>query len=308
MRVSLLGAGAMGAGMVRSMRRAGHEVKVWNRSPARAQALASSGAVPTSTVSDAVAGADAVVTMLFDVDATLTVKDELTAAMGPDAVWIQSATVGDDGIQKVAEGVARIVDAPVLGTRKPAEDGTLVVLASGDPVLLARCRPVFETVGSRTVVVGDRPGPASALKLVCNSWVALLTAAVAQSVNFATALGVDPRLYLEAIDGGPTGAPYAQLKGAAMLNGDYAPSFAVDGALKDLHLMLEAASRTGFPPQLLAATRDLYQQVAADGRGGADIAAVAEAFTDSQSLCPPQRSRATAAPAERRAERRIHTT
>lgn len=279
MRVAVIGAGAMGAGMARSLRRAGHEVTVWNRDPARAQKLAPTGAVPAATVSAAVTGAQAVVTMLFDAAATLSVKDELTAAMEPDAVWIQSATVGVDGIRELAQDVPRLVDAPVLGTKKPAEDGTLVVLASGDPSLLARCRPVFEAVGSRTVVVGDQPGPASALKLVCNAWVALLTAGVAQSVQFARALGVDPRLFLEAIDGTPTGAPYAQIKGSAMVSGDYAPSFAVDGIRKDLDLIVEAAGRTGLAPQLLVVTRDLYARAAAAGRGGDDIAAVAEAFS-----------------------------
>ncbi|GAA1403877.1 NAD(P)-dependent oxidoreductase [Catellatospora coxensis] len=269
----------MGAGMARSLLRAGHEVTVWNRDPARARELAPAGAVPASTVAAAVTGAQAVVTMLFDAGATLSVKDELTAAMGPDAVWIQSATVGVDGIRELAQGVPRIVDAPVLGTRKPAEDGTLVVLASGDPSLLDRCRPVFEAVGSRTVVVGDMPGPASALKLVCNCWVALLNAGVAQSVQFARVLGLDPWLFLEAIDGTPTGAPYAQIKGAAMVSGDYAPSFAVDGIRKDLDLMVEAAGRTGLAPQLLTVTRDLYARASAAGLGDADIAAVVEAFT-----------------------------
>lgn len=269
----------MGAGMARSLRRAGHEVAVWNRDQARARALATTGAVPSATVSAAVTGASAVVTMLFDTGATLSVKDELTAALGPDAVWIQSATVGVDGIRELAQGVPRIVDAPVLGTKKPAEDGTLVVLASGEPSLLDRCRPVFEAVGSRTVVVGDRPGPASALKLVCNAWVALLNAGVAQSVQFARALGIDPRLFLEAVDGTPTGAPYAQVKGAAMVAGDYAPSFAVDGIRKDLDLMVEAAGRTVLAPQLLTVTRDLYARASAAGYGDADIAAVVEAFT-----------------------------
>jgi 3-hydroxyisobutyrate dehydrogenase len=278
MRVAVLGAGVMGAGMVRSLLRAGHDVAVWNRTAAKAEELSSAGAVAALSVKEAVTGADVVISMLFDAAATLAVKDELTAALKPGAVWIQSGTVGLAGISAIADGVTAIVDAPVLGTRKPAEDGTLVVLASGDPALIERCGPVFDAIGSRTVVAGDTVGPASALKLVCNSWVGVIMAGVAQSVQFARALDVDPRLFLSAIDGGPTGAPYAQVKGEAVLSGNYATSFAVDGAVKDLRLMVDAAAQVGFPTALLDTLRELYAQASAAGHGDADMAAVAESF------------------------------
>jgi len=279
MRVAVLGAGVMGAGLARTLLRAGHEVAVWNRTAAKAEQLSSAGAVAAQTVTEAVTGGDAVVSILFDTDAALAVKDELTAALKPDAVWIQSGTVGVAGIKAVAEGVTAIVDVPVLGTRKPAEDGMLVVLASGDPALIERCRPVFEAIGSRTVVAGDVVGPASALKLVCNSWVALIMAGPAHSTPFARALGVDPRLFLSAIDGGPTGAPYVQAKGDAVLSGNYDTSFAVDGVVKDVELMIAAAEQAGFPSALLNTLRELYTQASVAGHGDADMAAVAESFS-----------------------------
>jgi 3-hydroxyisobutyrate dehydrogenase len=279
MRVAVLGAGVMGAGMARSLLRAGHEVAVWNRTPAKAQALAADGAVATSTVSEAVTGADAVVSVLFDAEATLAAKPEIVASLAPEAVWVQCATVGVSGIDQVADGVAAFVDAPVLGTRKPAEDGTLVILASGDPAVIERATPVFDAIGSRTIVAGSEIGAATRLKLVCNAWVALLMAGVGQSVQFARALGVDPALFLSAIDGGPTGAPYAQLKGKAILSADYTTSFAVDGVVKDVGLMLEAAAETAFPPDLLQTVLNLYTRTAAAGHGPSDMAAVAEAFT-----------------------------
>jgi 3-hydroxyisobutyrate dehydrogenase len=278
MRVAVLGAGVMGAGMVGSLRRAGHDVAVWNRTASKAQHLADTGAVVAPTVTDAVTGADAVLTILFDTAATLAVKDELTAALAPGAVWIQSATVGADGIAAIADGVPAIVDAPVLGTKKPAADGTLVVLVSGEPGLRDRCKPVFEAIGSRTVVAGDTVGPASALKLVCNSWVAVTMAGIAQSMRFADALGVEPGLFLEAVGGTPTGSPYVQAKGSAILAGDYATSFAVDGVVKDVGLMIDAAGRHGFPADLLEAVRELYVRASAAGHGDADMAAVAEVF------------------------------
>ncbi|MFG1609245.1 NAD(P)-dependent oxidoreductase [Actinoplanes sp. NPDC049265] len=278
MRVAVLGAGVMGVGVVHSLLRAGHEVAVWNRTAAKAFDLASDGADPASTVEAAVTGADAVITILFDAGAVLDVKPAVVSALGPHAVWIQSATVGVAGIAAVADGVTAIVDAPVLGTRKPAEDGALIVLASGDPALIERCRPVFDAIGSRVVVAGTEIGAATKLKLVCNSWVTVLMAGIAQSVQFARSLGVDPALYLEAIADGPTGAPYAQLKGKAILSGDYTTSFAVDGVVKDVGLMVEAAAEAGFPPELLDTVLRLYTRTAEAGHGESDMAAVAEAF------------------------------
>jgi 3-hydroxyisobutyrate dehydrogenase len=278
MRVAVLGAGVMGAGMVKSLRRAGHDVAVWNRTAAKADELTSTGAVAAPTVTDAVTGADAVLTMLFDGAATLAVKAELTSALAPGAVWIQAGTVGVAGMAEIADGVAAIVDAPVLGTKKPAEDGALTVLVSGDPDLVKQCGPVFEAIGSRVVRAGDEIGKASALKLVCNSWVALVMAGVAQSVRFAEALGLDPRLYLEAIDGGPVGAPYAQVKGKAIMAGDYATAFAVEGVIKDTDLMIDEAERASFPTSLFEAVRRLFVEASDKGHGEADMAAVAEAF------------------------------
>lgn len=272
----------MGAGMARSLRRAGHDVTVWNRTKAKADPLAADGITVADSVAEAVTGADAVITMLFDTDATLAVCDELVSAAGPDTVWIQSGTVGPDGVQRIAGAAGRdILDAPVLGTKKPAEEGALVVLVSGVPALVERARPAFDAIGSRVVRVSEEVGDASALKLACNAWVATIMAAVAQSLALAEALGVDPRLFLEAIKGGPTDTPYAQLKGAAVLAGDFTPSFAVDGVVKDLGLMIDAARGARFPVELLAALRAPFERVSAAGHGEEDMSAVRLAFPGS---------------------------
>lgn len=279
MRVAVLGTGTMGAGMARSLLRAGHEVRVWNRTAGRAEPLADDGATVAPDVAAAVEGADVVLTVLFDTDAVVAVGTEAVAAMGPDAVWLQCATVGVEGIRRVQEvGGAQLLDAPVLGTRKPAEDGTLVVLLSGPEALREKAAPVLDAVGSRTVVAGDEVGAASALKLACNAWVALLTAGTAQSLALAGALGVDPALFLEAIEGGPVSVPYARLKGSMMLDGDLAPSFAVDGVVKDVGLMVDAARTTGVPTELLEAVRGLFAEASRQGHGADDMAAVRTVF------------------------------
>lgn len=269
----------MGAGMARSLRRDGHDAVAWNRTRSKAEPLVADGVTVADSVTGAVRGADAVITMLFDAAATLAVSEELLAALGTDSVWVQAGTVGPDGARRIAAPArGGMLDAPVLGTRKPAEEGKLVVLVSGPGPLIERARPVFDAIGGRTVVVGDEIGAASGLKLACNAWIGLITAGAAQSLALAEHLGVDPALFLRAIEGGPVDSVYAQLKGMAMLAGDYTTSFAVDGVVKDLGLMLDAVAGSEFPAELIAAVRARFQQAAAAGHGADDMAAVRTAF------------------------------
>lgn len=281
MRVAVIGTGLMGAGMARAMKRAGLLVTAWNRTRAKAEPLAEDGITVADTVADAARDADAVITILFDADAVLSVMPDLLPALGPNSVWLQSSTVGPEGIARIADKAAdgRLLDAPVLGTREPAEQGRLVPLISGDPRLIGRVRPVLDAIGTKTVVAGDRIGQGSALKLAVNAWLLSITAAVAQSVALARSLDLDPGLFLEAIDGGPANAPMAQLKGRAMISGDFAPSFELAGGAKDLHLIREAAE--GIDPRLLDAVRSLFDAAVGSGHGKEDIAAVYAALTPS---------------------------
>lgn len=283
--VAVLGTGTMGAGMARSCRRAGLEVRAWNRTRERAEPLADDGVHVCGSPEEAVDGADVVVVMLFDEGAVLDVMDAVGAAgaAGAGAVWLQSTTVGPEGAARVqaaarAHGVA-LLDAPVLGTKGPAGSGSLVHLVSGDPALVERARPALDAMSSRVVLAGDEPGAASALKLVCNAWVVSLNTAVAQSVAMAQGLGIDPQLFLDAVRGGPTDAGYAHVKTRAMVSGDYAPSFALDGVRKDLGLITDAAQDVGVDTRLLHALDALYADASAAGHGGQDMAAVREAFT-----------------------------
>jgi 3-hydroxyisobutyrate dehydrogenase len=283
MRAAVLGTGIMGAAMARSLAREGHDVAVWNRTRARADAVVADRIVAYDTPGEAVADADVVISVLFDEAAVLAVAEEVAGALGPDAVWLQAGTVGPDGMRRIAAavpGVAdRLVDAPVLGTRKPAEDGLLVVLLAGPEAARERAKPALEAIGSRTVVVGDEVGPASALKLVCNSWVASICAAIGQANAMAAALGLDPALFLEAIGGGPVDTPYAHVKGGLMASGAYdPPAFSVEGVVKDVELMVSAVEGTGFRDDLLRTLLGLYEDAERGGHGDHDMAAVRTVF------------------------------
>lgn len=268
--------------MARSMRRAGLEVVAWNRTRAKAEPLAGDGVEVADSVADAVAGADAVVTMLFDADAVLAVTKDIAVNLGPDAVWVQSATVGVHGIRRIADAAdgAALIDAPMLGTKEPAEQGNLVPIVSGNPDLIEKARPVLDAVGTKTVRAGDELGQASALKLACNAWIFALTAATAQSVALAERLGIDGAKFLEAIDDGPANSPYAQLKGKMMLAGEFTTSFGLDGGRKDLALIREAAETASVDPALVEAMVVLFDRAAEAGHGSDDIAAVFTAAAD----------------------------
>jgi 3-hydroxyisobutyrate dehydrogenase len=282
-QVAVLGAGIMGAAMARSLARAGHAVRLWNRTSEKARAAEQDGITAYDDVRSAVEGADAVVTMLFDLEAVLSVTPDLVAALGPEAVWVQASTVGPAGTARVREAAGevadRLLDAPVLGTRQPAEDGKLVALVSGPAAARAAVGPVLDAVAGRVVDAGEDLGAASALKLVCNSWVATVNTGVAQAIAFGSALGLPPAAFLDAVKGGPLDAPYVQLKGGLMIDEDWTtPAFPVDGVKKDLGLMLEAAEGAGLSPDLLRTLLAYYERTSAEGAGEADMAAVRQAF------------------------------
>jgi 3-hydroxyisobutyrate dehydrogenase len=281
MRITVLGTGTMGAGMARSCLRDGHEVTVWNRTAGRAAPLAEDGARVADSAVDAVREAEAVIVMLFDADAVLEVLAEISDDLG-DAVVLQTSTIGLDGTRRVGRfaeehGIA-VLDAPVLGTKKPAEDGTLVALVSGPQQARERVLPVLESYGGRVVDLGDEVGAASALKLAVNSWVAGVGALTAQAIALTRGLGLDGGLFLEAIGGGPSDSAFAQLKGRAMLAGDYSPSFAVDNVAKDLSLIAKAAEEAGVATGVVEAVLAAYREASAAGHGKDDMAAVYAAF------------------------------
>ncbi|MBF4575688.1 NAD(P)-dependent oxidoreductase [Frondihabitans sp. VKM Ac-2883] len=286
MKVTVLGLGIMGQGVAATLLREGFDVTVWNRSPGKASDLQATGASVAGTPREAVNDADVILSILFDADSVLTVFDEASSAVRDGSVWVQASTIGIDGTRRVtraaeAKGVS-LIEAMMLGTKVPAEKGALVMLAAGDAGLIEKASPVLEAMGSKTVVAGQAVGDGSALKLAANAWIASITAATAQSIALAEALGLDGDLFLQAIDGGASDTPYAHTKGATMLAHDYPAQFALDGLRKDVGLITEAASGAGVDVGLLTALSAVYAKASESGHGGDDIAAVYEGFAASR--------------------------
>jgi 3-hydroxyisobutyrate dehydrogenase len=277
-RVAVLGLGTMGAGMARSLLRAGLPVDVWNRTPERAAALAEAGAVAHADAADAVAHAGVVITILSEAAATRAVAVDagMLAAMAPGAVWAQMGTVGVAATEEFAGLVAAqrpdvlFVDAPVSGTRAPAEAGELLVLASGPERAKALLEPAFGAVGRATRWLGEA-GAASRLKLVMNTWLFFLIEGTAEVMALADAVGVDRAEVFDLVGTGRMGTAVAGGKARKMDSGDDSPDFALELAVKDLSLALDAAP--GRSLDVLAALRDRWQRLVDQDMGGLDMSA-----------------------------------
>uniref|UniRef100_A0A831X7N4 NAD(P)-dependent oxidoreductase n=1 Tax=Thermorudis peleae TaxID=1382356 RepID=A0A831X7N4_9BACT len=282
-RVAVLGTGIMGSAVARNLLRAGVEVRVWNRTPQRAEPLAREGIQIGESAAAAARDADFLITFLPDASVIEeVVRDGVLGALAPSGVWLQMSTVGIEGCERLgriaAESGIAYVDAPVLGTRQPAEEGTLVVLASGPEELRERCQPIFDAIGRRTLWLGPA-GMGSRLKLVTNNWISGLLGALAETLALAEAIGVDPDWFFEAIEGGPLDAPFVRVKGRMMVERRFEPSFSVRLALKDARLILEAAEGGGQPLEITEAVRSRYEEAIAMGHSEEDMSALFLAVT-----------------------------
>jgi 3-hydroxyisobutyrate dehydrogenase len=266
--VAVLGAGGtMGFPIARNIARAGMTVRAWNRSRDKAEPLAKDGAYVAGSPADAARGAGIVITMLADEDAVTAAMDGPDCALGvmagahradggrtggpaapQHALWVQMSTIGEAATKRCAELANRagvgFVDAPVLGTRQPAEERELVILGSGPQEARPRLQPVFDAIGHRTIWAGEA-GAGTGLKLVTNSWVLAVVEAGAETIALAEGLGLDPGLFFQAIEGGTLDLPYLRMKGKAMMQRDFTPAFQLKLAAKDAALVRQAAEDHG---------------------------------------------------------------
>ncbi|MFJ7294304.1 NAD(P)-dependent oxidoreductase [Streptomyces collinus] len=278
--VSVLGTGIMGAAMARNLARAGHTVHAWNRTRAKAQPLAAEGVRIADSPEQAVRDTDIVLTMLHDGPAALETMREAAPALRPGIAWVQSSTAGLDGVAELAafarEHGLLFYDAPVLGTRQPAEAGTLTVLAAGPVEGREKVTPVFEAVGARTVWSGEdgAEGGATRLKLVANSWVLAVTAAAGEALALSKALGVDPQNFFDLVAGGPLDMGYLRAKSDLVLEGRLTPpQFAVTTAAKDARLIVQAGAGHGVRLDVAEAAAARMERAAAQGHADEDMAA-----------------------------------
>jgi 3-hydroxyisobutyrate dehydrogenase len=276
--VAVLGIGTMGHGMAASVLRAGIPTTVWNRDPRATRNLAELGAEVAPTAEEAARRATIVVTMVTDADAVISIArdDGVLAALAPGAILVQMSTIGVAGIERVAAMVAKerpdviLLDAPVSGSKDPAEHGQLTIFASGPDDARPRVTPLFDALGHRTIWAGD-VGSGTRLKLVANTWLAFAAEAVAASVALARGLGLETERVVDALDGNPLLSPWQEAKLHRIAKDEFSAQFALSLALKDVRLAQEAADgRLG----TLACLADEWQQAVDHGLGHEDVTVV----------------------------------
>jgi 3-hydroxyisobutyrate dehydrogenase len=274
--VAVLGAGStMGSPMARHIARSGLTVRAWNRTREKCEPLVEHDIEIFDSVREAVDGATVILTMLADADAVIDAVEDAAASVGQDVVWLQMSTIGEVGTDRCldlaeAHGIT-LIDAPVLGTKQPADEGKLVVLASGPQSARDRVQPIFDAVGQKTMWVGDA-GAGTKLKLVANSWVLTVVEGGAETIAFAEGLGIDPALLFDALEGGALDLPYLRMKGKAIAERNFEPSFRLTLAAKDARLVEESAQRHDIDVPLFSTIRRRLAEGAKD-HGDEDMSA-----------------------------------
>jgi 3-hydroxyisobutyrate dehydrogenase len=281
--VAVLGIGAMGHGMAVSALRAGIPTVVWNRRPEVTRDLAQAGAVVAESAADAARRAAIVVTMVTDADAVVSIaRDQgMLAALAPGSIWAQMSTIGVAGIERVTAVVeaesqdVTLVDAPVSGSKEPAEQGALTIFASGPEKVRPRVAPLFDALGQRTIWVGPA-GAGSRLKVVNNTWLAFGNEALAMAVALAHRLGLATDTVIDALGPGPLVSPWQAAKLRRIATGEFSAEFGLSLALKDVRLALDAAGESR--SAALACLADEWQQAVDQGLGDLDLTVVIRAL------------------------------
>jgi 3-hydroxyisobutyrate dehydrogenase len=290
--VAVLGIGAMGHGMAASALRAGIPAIVWNRRVEATRDLAEQGADVAETAAEAVRRAAIVVTMVTDADAVISIaRDQgMLAALAPGAIWAQMSTIGVAGIDRVADLVTRersdviLLDAPVSGSKEPAERGQLTIFASGPDQARARVTPLFDAIGTHTIWVGDT-GAGTRLKLVNNTWLAFAAESVAASLALARRLGLHTETVAQALRPGPLVSSWQTAKLQRIADGEFSAQFALSLALKDVRLALEAAGDERLPTLACLATE--WQGAVDQGLGGQDLTVITRMLEQEAGRPPP---------------------
>ena len=282
--VAVLGAGNMAGAMVGTLRRSGFDVAVWNRTAARAEAVAEAhGATVAPTAASAAEGGDVVLSSLADDGAVLAtyLGDEGAASgCGPDQVVLEMSTIAPATVLRVGEAVASrgaaFLDAPVSGSVPTAEKGELTIMVGGDAAGLERARPVLDALAAKVFHVGGL-GAGATVKLAVNALVHAIDVGLSEALVLAERAGVDRSAAYDVFTAGAAAAPFVLYKRPAFEDPESAPlTFTLDLMAKDLELILSLAHEVAAPMGQAERNRELVERALAAGFSGRDMSSVAE--------------------------------
>jgi 3-hydroxyisobutyrate dehydrogenase-like beta-hydroxyacid dehydrogenase len=280
-RVGFLGLGTMGAPMAKNLKKKGFEVVVWNRTPARAEALKADGVEVAKSPAALAAQVDAFCTCVSDPAALMGVASEVFDTAKRGQLFIDFSTVSVETAVSLAERFGALgvdfADAPVTGSRGGAEKGTLVIMTGCSDATLARAMPLFQAVGEKVIHCGG-VGTGTQVKLAGNALIASMLQAFSEGLLLTKKAGIDPRKLIEVVQASGFRSPYYDFKGKALLERDFTTHFSIDLMHKDLSLFLDNAAKHKVPTPTAASLRETYNLARAAGLGERDITAVITAF------------------------------
>jgi 3-hydroxyisobutyrate dehydrogenase len=283
-KIAVLGLGAMGSRMAANLLKAGHELTVWNRTASAAEPLVKGGARQAETPRQAAEGAEFVMAMLRDDDASRQVwldpESGALVGMAERAVAIESSTLTPDWVRELGEQVASrglaLLEAPVSGSRPQAEAAKLIHLVGGDADTLARAKPLLDAMGAGVHHVGPL-GHGALVKLATNSLLGIQVTALAEIIGLLGRTGVDVEKALAAIAGTPVWAPVANYLTSTMVEDNFAPQFPVELIDKDFRYTLQVAGEDAAVPMIATAHRT-FQRAADQGLGEENMTAVVKLY------------------------------
>jgi 3-hydroxyisobutyrate dehydrogenase-like beta-hydroxyacid dehydrogenase len=280
MRIGFLGLGQMGTHMALRLIGAGHELAVWNRTEGKTEPLLREGAIAAATPAEAELGADAVVTMLFDDQANEEVlfgSNGLLDALEPGSLHIAMSTISVALSERLtAEHAKRGIDfvaAPVFGRPNIAAEGKLWIVAAGAEKAIERARPVFQPLSRGVTVIGAEPPKANAVKLGGNFLISAMIHSLGEAFVFAEGQGIEPAVFLEAVNSALFQSPFYAAYAKVMLNPPEKPGATIALGEKDLHLLREAAASRGTRLSLADTLAEIFVEARSVGLADADWAA-----------------------------------
>lgn len=281
-RYGFVGLGIMGAPMAANLLRAGFDVTVWNRNADKCAALVQLGARQGRSVRDVTAACDITFAMLADPAAAEAVcfgPDGVLAGIGDGRGYVDMSTVDDATSRAIATAIAerggRFLEAPVSGTKKPAIDGTLIVLAAGDRTLYDDVAVAFSAMSKAHYYLGQA-GQGARMKLVLNLMMGQMMAGLCEGMALGQQCGLDGETILEIVAAGAMANPMFAIKGPMLLHGEYATSFPLKHMQKDLHLAANLGHELGQPLPCTAAANEAFLRARAEGHADADFSALYE--------------------------------
>ena len=252
MKIAVLGLGIIGSAWAKNLIADGHEVRTWNRSPKGFPGFFAS-------ITEAVAGAEAIVIVVADPPAVQSVLDQIVPKLGPGQIIIQSSTISAEWTLRFAEQVGKtgalFLEAPFTGSKLAAERRQTVYYLGGDPEIVEKARPILQPISSTILHIGPL-GTASSLKLAMNMNIAGIAMILCESLTLCRSAGISDDVYFQALSRNVAHSPLADLKEPKLRYQDYSPQFSVKHMGKDLRLALETVSKL---PLTLAQTEVLKQ-------------------------------------------------